>query len=152
MSQQIKDLEDELGTAPFNGPAVGCELTAAGTGLLEQARAIQAEHAGLQTRAIGLRAGWLISIGTTGSVLLGSLAELIAAFGERHPGVVVRIHQMGPLEQQTALLNHRIDICFIRRPGHEPNLITELAGMKMSASCCPKRTRWQNTGNCRCRR
>ena len=43
---------------------------------------------------------------------------------ERHPGVVVRIHEMGPLEQQTALLNHRIDISFIRRPRHEPNLIT----------------------------
>ncbi|SFK40294.1 DNA-binding transcriptional regulator, LysR family [Mesorhizobium albiziae] len=129
LSQQIKDLEDELGTALFERTSRRVELTAAGAGLLEQARAIliQAEQAALQTRAIGSGQVGLINIGTTGSVLLGSLAELIAAFGERHPGVVVRIHEMGPLEQQTALLNHRIDISFIRRPRHEPNLITELA-------------------------
>ncbi len=105
------------------------ELTAAGAGLLEQARAIliQTEHAAQQARAIGSGQVGLINIGTTGSVLLGPLAELIAAFGERHPGVVVRIHEMGPQEQQAALLAHRIDISFIRRPRHEPDLITEVA-------------------------
>lgn len=129
LSQQIKDLEIELDTPLFERTSRNVGLTAAGASFFDQARAIlaQAESAVRQARTIGSGHVGLISIGTTGSVLLGPLAELIAVFTKEHPGVVVRIDEMGPSEQQTALLAHRIDISFLRRPRHEPDLITEVA-------------------------
>jgi DNA-binding transcriptional LysR family regulator len=129
LSRQIKDLELHLGTPLFERTSRSVELTAAGASFLEQSRAIlaQTELAAQQARAIGSGQVGLINIGTTGSVLLGRLAELIAAFGERHPGVVVRIHEMGPQEQQDSLLAHRLDISFLRRPHHQPDLVAEVA-------------------------
>jgi DNA-binding transcriptional LysR family regulator len=129
LSQQIKDLELEIGTELFQRTSRHVELTGAGITFLEHARAILArsdraiEHA----RAVGFGQVGTLDIGTTGSVLLGPLADLIAAFSASTPGVAVRIHEMGPIEQHSALLSHRTQISFIRRPAHQPELITEVA-------------------------
>jgi DNA-binding transcriptional LysR family regulator len=129
LSQQIRDLELELGATLLERTSRRVELTAAGARFLEHARAIlaQAEHAMADARAIGAGRAGIVNVGTTGSVLLGPLAELIAAFGARHPAIVVRIHEMGPQEQQAALLARRIDLSFLRRPRHDPDFVTELA-------------------------
>ena len=80
-SQQIKDLELELGTALFDRTSRRVGLTPVGVSFLEHARAIlvQTETAAKDARAIGAGLAGVITIGTTGSVLLGPLAELIAA-------------------------------------------------------------------------
>jgi len=140
LSQQIKDLEVELATALFERTSRHVELTPAGISFLEHSRAIlaQVKRAAQQARAIGSGQAGVIDIGTTGSVLLGRLAELIAVFGERHPGVVVRIHELGPQEQQDALLVHRLDISFLRRPRHEPELVSEIAWPEKVAVALPR--------------
>lgn len=129
LSQQIKDLELELGTALFDRTSRRVGLTPVGVSFLEHARAIlvQTETAAKDARAIGAGLAGVITIGTTGSVLLGPLAELIAAFGERYRGIGVRIQEMVPHEQQAALLARRIDIGFLRRPRREPDLVSEIA-------------------------
>src|SRR5262245_29158348 len=129
LSQQIQILEQELKTALFNRTSRRVELTAAGTAFLEHARSIltQTEQAAEQARAIGL--GWTgtLDIGTTGSVILGPLAPLIAACRAHAPQVVVRLHELPPQAQQASLHARRTDISFQRKPADDPDLVVELA-------------------------
>lgn len=129
LSQQVRDLEREVGTALFARTSRKVELTAAGGAFLEQARAIlaQAGHAAEQARAIGLGLVGSLSIGLTGSVLLGPLGALVAAFGAQFPRVAVHLHEMSPQQQQAALHARRTDVSFLRRPAEDPELIDELA-------------------------
>lgn len=129
LSQQIKDLEAELETPLFLRTSRRVELTEAGICFLEHARAIiaRSDRAIEQTRAVGLGQVGTLDIGTTGSVLIGPLADLIASFTMANPRVAVRVHEMGPVEQHSALLSHKTQISFIRRPAHQSELITEVA-------------------------
>src|SRR3954447_20334609 len=105
LSQQIRDLEWELKTALFVRTSRRVELTAAGRAFLEHAHAIlaQTEQVAEQARAIGTGQVGTLDIGTTGSVLLGALGPLIAAFSAQFPQVALRIYEMGPQEQEEAL-------------------------------------------------
>ena len=140
LSQQIRDLEYELKTALFARTSRRVELTPAGLSFLEHARAIlaQAEQAVEQARAIGLGRIGTLDIGTTGSVLLGPLAPLIAAFNAQFPQVLVRLHEMAPQDQQAALHARRTDVSFLRRPADDPDLITELAWHENVGVVLPK--------------
>ena len=140
LSQQVRDLEREVGTALLVRTSRKVELTAAGGAFLEQARAIlaQAGQAAEQARAIGLGLVGSLSIGLTGSVLLGPLGPLVAAFGARFPRVAVRLHEMSPHEQQAALHARRTDISFLRRPVEDPELTDELAWPETVAVALPE--------------
>jgi len=129
LSQQIRDLEEEVGTRLFERSSRNVELTEAGADFLNHARMIlgQVEHAAHQARAIGSGQVGTLNIGTTGSVLLGSLSMLVARFGDRWPGVFVRIHEMDPQAQEAALLAHRTDLSFVRRPRHNVDLVATVA-------------------------
>src|SRR3712207_100676 len=141
LSQQIRDLERELGAALFARTSRRVELTAAGAAFLEHARAIlaQAGQAAEQARAIGRGQVGTLDIGLTGAVLLGPLGPLVAAFSARFPGVVVRLHEMPPQEQQTALHARRADVSFVRRPAEDPDLVAELAWPEAVAVALPER-------------
>jgi DNA-binding transcriptional LysR family regulator len=129
LSQQIRDLERELKTTLLVRTSRRVELTAAGRAFLEQAHSIlaQADRAAEQARAIGQGQIGTLNIGTTGSVLLGPLSPLLAVFSRRFPQVALRIHEMPPQEQEEALHARRTDICFLRRPADDPDVINELA-------------------------
>lgn len=129
LSQQIRDLEEEVGTRLFLRTSRRVELTPAGDAFLEQARAIlaQTDQAAEQARSIGQGQVGSLDIGLTGSVLLGPLGPLIAAFGKRFPRVTVRLHEMSPHEQQAAVHARRTDISFLRWPSEDSELVSELA-------------------------
>ena len=141
LSQQVRDLEREVGTALFFRTSRRVELTPAGAAFLEQARAILAQtgQAAEQARAIGLGQVGSLDIGLTGSVLLGPLGPLVAAFGAHFPQVVVRLHEMSPQDQQAALHARRTDISFLRRPAEDPELVDELAWPETVAVALPER-------------
>ncbi len=140
LSQQVRDLEREVGTALFARTSRRVELTAAGVTFLGQARAIlaQAGQAAEQARAIGLGQVGSLDIGLTGSVLLGPLGPLVAAFGAHFPRVAVRLHEMSPREQQAALHAHRTDVSFLRWPAEDTELIDELAWPETVAVALPE--------------
>src|SRR5882672_4707571 len=79
-SEQIRQFEDELGTALFKRSSRRVELTPAGTAMLARARAIlgAVEQASEEARVIGLGHVGTLDIGMTGSILLGPLAPWCA--------------------------------------------------------------------------
>jgi DNA-binding transcriptional LysR family regulator len=141
LSQQIRDLEEEVGARLFERSSRNVELTEAGVDFLDHARMIlgQVEHAAQQARAIGSGQVGTLNIGTTGSVLLGPLSILVAKFRDRWPGVFVRIHEMGPEAQEAALLAHRTDLTFVRRPRHNPDLDARIAWHEKVGLVLPER-------------
>ncbi|PII37957.1 LysR family transcriptional regulator [Sinorhizobium meliloti CCBAU 01290] len=145
LSQQIRDLEAEIGTRLFERSSRNVELTEAGANFLEHARMIlgQVEHATHQARAIGSGQVGTLNIATTGSVLLGPLSNLIARFRDAWPGVFVRIHEMDPEAQEAALLSHRTDLSFVRRPQNNPDLVTHVAWHEKVAWPCPSTIAWR---------
>src|SRR5579863_703379 len=98
LSKQIQDLELELGTPLFKRTTRRVELTSAGLVFLEQARGVlaHAEQAVERARAVGFGQVGVLEIATTGSVLMGHLGPLIAAFSKRFPDVSLRIHELPP--------------------------------------------------------
>ncbi|KMO12761.1 LysR family transcriptional regulator [Methylobacterium platani] len=126
LSQQIRDLEAELGTPLLWRTSRSVALTPAGSAFLSRARAVLAEveEACAEARAVGAGRTGTLDIGLTGSILAGPLGRLIRRFGERYPGVLVRLHEMPPGEQPAALHAHRTDLGFLRRPPDDPTLRT----------------------------
>ncbi len=124
LSQQIRDLEAELGTPLLWRTSRSVALTPAGTAFLTRARGILAEveEACAEARAVGAGRTGTLDIGLTGSILAGPLGRLIRLFNARYPAVLVRLHEMPPGEQPAALHAHRTDLCFLRRPPEDPSL------------------------------
>jgi DNA-binding transcriptional LysR family regulator len=140
LSQQIRDLERELDTPLFLRTSRQVELTTAGRAFLKHAQNIllQTEQAAEQARVIGAGQIGSLDIGTTGSVLLGPLSSLIAKFIERFPQVALRIHEMAPQSQEEALHTRRLDICFLRRPADDPEVISEPAWQERVGVALPE--------------
>ena len=129
LSQQIKDLEDSLGAQLFLRTSRRVELTEAGRTLLTQARIIlaQFDSARQKVRAVGAGRVGELSIGATGSVMRGGLADLLASHRHEYPDVVTKLVEQAPALQIEALLEHRTDACFIRNPPRDERFIYELA-------------------------
>ncbi|MCJ2013565.1 LysR family transcriptional regulator [Methylobacterium sp. J-076] len=129
LSQQIRDLEREIGVDLFERSSRRVALTAAGEDFLRNARAIlvQAADAIDRARTIGTGTAGILNIGMTSSVLAGPLGGLIRLFEQRFRGVDVRIHEMAPDEQIAALKAHRTELSFLRSPPEGPDLAGEIA-------------------------
>jgi DNA-binding transcriptional LysR family regulator len=129
LSQQIRDLEQELGAMLFVRTSRKVLLTEAGTAFLAHARSItaSAELASAQVRAIGEGRTGAFNVATTGSVLLGPLARLMAEYQRRVPGVLVGLNEMAPEAQLIALHTRAADISFMRLPPVDAELVCQTA-------------------------
>jgi DNA-binding transcriptional LysR family regulator len=129
LSQQIKALEIELGTLLFVRTSRRVELTPAGQVFLTHATAIleRVEQACLQARAVGGGRVGHLDVGSSSSLLLGPLPQLVAGYRRAFPGVNVALHEMTPAAQLTALRDRRLDISFSRTPVLDEHLAAELA-------------------------
>jgi len=129
LSQQIKALEEELGTALFVRTSRRVELTPAGEVFLGHAKAIleRVDRACGQARAVGAGQAGHLEIGLSGSLLLGPLPRIIAAYRRSFPGVAVVLHEMPPTAQLAALRDRRIDMSFSRTEVNDDLLASELA-------------------------
>lgn len=129
LSQQIRDLEHELGTLLFLRTSRRVVLTEAGTAFLAHARSIiaSAELAATQVKAIGQGMTGALNIAATGSMLLGPLANLVAEYQRRAPGVLIGLHEMAPEAQVTGLLTRAVDVSFMRLPPVDAELVLETA-------------------------
>jgi DNA-binding transcriptional LysR family regulator len=95
LSQQVRRLEEELGTRLFDRTSRSVRLTAAGEAFVPIARRMlaDADRAKAEVAAISGLLDGRIAIGSIGSVPRIDVPRLLAAFHERHPGVDVSLRE-----------------------------------------------------------
>lgn len=128
LSQQIKNLESELGVTLLLRSTRRVELTPSGERFLDRARAIlaAAEDAGEEARRVS--AGYLgrLSVGFTGSASYELLPRIARALSEQLPGVDLDLHgELLTPRQVDGLLAHDLDVAFLRPPVGEQAITVE---------------------------
>ncbi len=140
LSTQIQTLERELGTQLISRTSRKMALTRAGETFLIRARNILAQHERcvLELREIEEGLDGVVEIGTTGSILRGGLAELLAAFCSAHPRIAVRIHEQSPARQIDEVMSRRADVSFNRSIPQDAELAHELAWQEEVIALLPE--------------
>jgi DNA-binding transcriptional LysR family regulator len=127
LSQQIRQLEQELGAALFTRTKRRVELTPAGRAFLEHSRQILAETE--RAKRVARRAGrgeiGRLAIGFVSSADLDVLPRALRVWHERFPDVEVELHALLTAAQVDALLRGRLDVGFIRLPIDQTSLVVE---------------------------
>jgi LysR family transcriptional regulator, hca operon transcriptional activator len=124
LSQQIQDLEQQVGVALFIRTKRSVILTAAGTAFLDEARLTLAQaRRAIATARQAARAGestLVLGFGPAAEIKLfpSTLTSLRASF----PKLRLEFRSMTTLKQREALLHNEIDLAFLRPPIHEPSL------------------------------
>ncbi|AOE83431.1 LysR substrate-binding domain-containing protein [Pseudomonas sp. TCU-HL1] len=128
LSQQIRLLEEDIGTPLFKRSHHRVELTAAGHTLKEQAPLVfeQLKRALDLTRQTGRGELGELEIGMMSSVMVGVLPRALHLFRERYHDVRWRLQEMTPVAQVAALKEKRIDLCVFRVGYDDPYVRNEL--------------------------
>lgn len=118
LSQQIKQLEEELGFQLFYRTKRSVKLTAAGERFLGETRLIFArlEQAIAQGRRTSRGELGELSIGFVGSASYSVLPPILQQFRQRCPQVELTLRELTTNVQLEALRENRIDVGFVRPP------------------------------------
>jgi DNA-binding transcriptional LysR family regulator len=110
LSQQISDLESELGLKLFTRNSRGVELTEAGRAFLIGGRRVlvAVEQAAEQAQEAAKGERGRLVIGSVGAATISFLTGVLARFSERHPLVEITLLQMHNRAQVEAVLNGSI--------------------------------------------
>ena len=127
LSQQIRQLETELGVTLFHRTKRHVELTDAGRMFVEEARVIlaHAEHASNLALRVNQGEVGQLSIGAAGPADAQIFVDILRAFSRRHPKIRMVVRNMGSAEQARAISEGRLHVGFIALPVDEPDLATE---------------------------
>lgn len=119
LSQQIRQLEAELGVTLLNRSTRRVELTPAGADYLEQVVAIldSVDAAGQRAQRIGHGRQGHLSVGCVGSATYSLLPRLVLALSEQLPEIDVTVRgEMLVPDQLAALDRGDIDLALLRPP------------------------------------
>jgi len=124
LSQQIRQLEHELGSDLFDRTTRRVELTGAGRTLLPQARRLLAQADAVDRLMIEHRSGGAgeLRLGFVDSASYEMMPRLLRAHRERHPGITFELHSMSSEAQRLALLDGELDLGIARTRGDEAGL------------------------------
>lgn len=128
LSQQIRQLEREIGADLFVRTTRSVELTPAGRAFLPRVVGIldEVDRAAAQTRRIGDGVEGQLVIGCVGSATYSLLPRLVRVLGEVLPGVDVSVRgEMLAPAQLSALKAGEIDLALLRPPVADPDITTE---------------------------
>ena len=123
LSQQIRQLEEELGARLFERTNRRVSLTEAGAAFLVDARDILA-RTDAATRMVGRLARGeqgRLRVGFVGPATESPLPEAIRDFRAEHPGVVLELRELGTMHQLEELRAGSLDVGFIRIYNHDLN-------------------------------
>lgn len=129
LSQQIKQLEDELGVALLTRSTRRVELTPAGADYLRRTIAIldSVDAAGRRAQRIADGRFGQLSIGCVGSATYSLLPQLVRALGDELPDVEVSVRgEMLAPDQIAALGSHDIDLALLRPPVDTDDIHVEI--------------------------
>jgi DNA-binding transcriptional LysR family regulator len=129
LSQQIRQLEDELGVTLLHRSTRKVELTPAGQVYLERARVVLAAVTAAGVEAGRVAAGEIgrLTIGFTGSATYELLPTLTRVLRADFPGIELDLKgEMLTPDQVNALQDRTLDIGFLRPPVHARDLVVRL--------------------------
>ncbi|WP_188577214.1 LysR family transcriptional regulator [Azorhizobium oxalatiphilum] len=127
LSQQIKDLEREVGTLLFHRVPHGAELTEAGAAFLDAVKSMpaQAIAAGEAARRAARGETGQLAIGVVGTATLNPvLPASIRAYRRAYPEVELKLeegHSVGLVE---GLMAGRLDVAILRPSASDPEELT----------------------------
>ena len=129
LSQAIRQLEAQLGTALFTRTTRRVELTPAGEAFLQDAERIldSIEAARTRVQLVGAGSTGLLRVGATGLAALRQLPQLARIAAREVPGLVLRFQSdlLTPA-QELALEEDRIDLAVLRPPLRRTGLSSRL--------------------------
>lgn len=127
LSQQIRQLEEELGVQLFNRTKRQVQLTKAGEMLVDEARHIIAQVDRASRVATRVSEGDMgqLTIAIAGPADAPFFIDMFQAFAKRHPRVRISLRMMGPAEQARALHEGRIHVGFLTPPPDHSGLTIE---------------------------
>lgn len=123
LTEQVRNLERELGALLLTRTKRNVALTDAGTRFLEEARSTlrQAEHAALVARLAGRGETGRIEIGYASSAACSGLVTVaVAEYRRTHPLVSLSLSAMQAARQLDQLTEGRLDVGFLRTPARYP--------------------------------
>lgn len=131
LSQQIRQLEQELGTKLFNRTTRKVALTEAGELLLERGRRIVEELQTLENdvRQVGGGVQGILRVGFTGSATYGLMPQVVRHAKAELPGLALKIRgeQLTP-QLVSGLLEYRLDVAVLRPPVRTAELDISVIG------------------------
>jgi DNA-binding transcriptional LysR family regulator len=149
LSQQIQQLEREIGFALFTRTKRRVQLTAAGSMFLDEAREVfrgldKAVHLGRRiTRG---EVGWL-GIGFVGSATYELLPRILSAFREQFPEVELVLRELVSGKQIQAIRDGRIHVCLARPPIEEEDIHSEVVSSEQLVAAIPSSHRLAGAGS-----
>ena len=138
LSQQIRQLEEELGVTLFHRTKRQVQLTEAGRMFIAEARVIlaQAEHAAHVAHRVG-ELGQLI-VAVAGPADSQIFIDIFRTFAARHPSVRIALRNMSSSQQVEALREGRIHAGFVVTPIDDPALAAETVQHSPIAIALPR--------------
>jgi len=123
LSQQIKQLEDELGTKLFERTSRSVALTPEGDFLMKEAQSVldKLDRATETVKAMARGEEGQLTIGFVVILNQSKLPEVIRDFRSRFPNVRLELKELSTNSQLSALSSGDLDIGFIRAYGHNLN-------------------------------
>lgn len=128
LSQQIKQLETELGVELFHRRTKRqVQLTEAGQVLLQATYPIlaQLDQAICDTQRAGRGETGSLTIGFTSSVVYDVLPAILYRFRQHFPQVDLALQELTTTQQEEALHNQRIEVGFCHLPLKDTSLVSE---------------------------
>jgi DNA-binding transcriptional LysR family regulator len=143
LSQQIRQLEHELGVTLFSRTKRHVELTPAGRAFLEEVRRVfeQTERAVRTAQRAGRGEIGELAIGFVPSADLDILPRVLRVWSARFPHVEIELHALLPAAQVEALRDGRIQIGFVRLPVEEGDLVVKSIQREPLLVALPQRHR-----------
>lgn len=125
LSQQIRQLETEVGVTLFERTTRSVELTEAGKLLVPEAARVVAEADGIERLMAEYRAGKAgrLRIGFVDSSSYAVMPEFLRSYRARWPHVTFELHSMSSDAQRIALPAGDLDLGIARTHGNEPGLL-----------------------------
>ncbi|MFD0541863.1 LysR family transcriptional regulator [Streptomyces mexicanus] len=122
LSRAIKQLEADVGALLFARSSTGVTLTAVGTVLLDEARALldHADH--VRARVSAAAGAATITVGILGDGADPGVSRLAAAFRRSHPGIDIRIRDADLSDPTCGLRAGLVDVALTRAPFDETAL------------------------------
>jgi DNA-binding transcriptional LysR family regulator len=141
LSQQIRQLEAELGFPLFLRTQRRVRLTEAGAAFRDEARTLleRLEQAKAAAGRVARGEAGALAVGFVASATYGLLPRLYRRFRERHPGVALTLDEMSTAEQVEALRAGRIQLGLARPPVGDDALQAELLADEALVAALPAR-------------